>query len=134
MTNEEYKQLSVKEFTKAAENYESDHAGLYEMCKKDYSDILEELEKEPFSDLLDAGCGAAPMISLLAKKYPDCHYTGLDLTPAMIEQAKKKNIPNAEFVVGDCENFPFEDNAFDAIICSNSFYHYPDSQAFFKSV
>lgn len=134
MTNEEYKQLSLKEFTKAAKNYESDHAGLYEMCKKDYPDILEELEKEPFSDLLDAGCGPAPMISLLAKKYPDRHYTGLDLTPAMIEQAKKKNIPNAEFVVGDCENFPFEDNAFDAIICSNSFHHYPDPLVFFKSV
>ena len=134
MTNEEYKQLSLKEFTKAAKNYESDHAGLYEMCKKDYPDILEELEKEPFSDLLDAGCGPAPMISLLAKKYPDRHYTGLDLTPAMIEQAKKKNIPNAEFVVGDCENFPFEDNAFDAIICSNSFHHYPDPLTFFKSV
>ena len=27
MTNEEYKQLSLKEFTKAAKNYESDHAG-----------------------------------------------------------------------------------------------------------
>ena len=55
----------------------------------------EELENEPFSDLLDAGCGPAPMISLLAEKYPDRHYTGLDLTPVMIEQAKKKNIPNA---------------------------------------
>ena len=134
MTNEQYKKMSVKEFTKAAESYESNHAGIYEMCKKDYPDILEELEREPFSDLLDAGCGPAPMISLLAEKYPDRHYTGLDLTPAMIEQAKKKNIPNAEFVVGDCENFPFEDNAFDAIICSNSFHHYPDPQAFFKRV
>ena len=134
MTNEQYKEMSVKEFTKAAESYESNHAGIYEMCKKDYPDILEELEREPFSDLLDAGCGPAPMISLLAEKYPDRHYTGLDLTPAMIEQAKKKNIPNAEFAVGDCENFPFEDNAFDAIICSNSFHHYPDPLAFFKSV
>ena len=131
MTDEEYKNMSVKEFTKAAKNYESDHAGIYKMCKKDYPDILEELEKEDFSDLLDAGCGPAPMISLLAEKYPDRHYTGLDLTPAMIEQAKKKNIPNADFVVGDCENFPFEDNAFDAIICSNSFHHYPNPQAFF---
>ena len=60
------------------------------MCKKDYPDILEELEKEPFRDLLDAGCGPAPMISLLAEKYPDRHYTGLDLTSAMIEQAKKE--------------------------------------------
>ena len=134
LTDEEYKNMSVKEFTKAAKNYESDHAGIYKMCKKDYPDILEELEKEEFSDLLDAGCGPAPMISLLAEKYPDRHYTGLDLTPAMIEQAKKKNIPNADFVVGDCENFPFEDNAFDAIICSNSFHHYPNPQAFFDSV
>ena len=95
---------------------------------------MAELEREPFVDLLDAGCGPAPMISLLSEKYPEQHYTGLDLTPAMIEQAQKKNIPNATFVVGDCENFPFEDNSFDSIICSNSFHHYPNPQAFFDSV
>ena len=134
MTNEEYKKMSIKEFTKAARNYESDHAGIYNMCKKDYPDVLEELEKEQFLELLDAGCGPAPMITLLSEKYPDRHYTGLDLTPAMIEQAKKKNISNAEFVVGDCENFPFEDNSFDAIICVNSFHHYPNPQAFFNIV
>ena len=43
MKNEEYKKLSIKEFTKAAGRYESSHAGIYEMCKKDYPDILEEL-------------------------------------------------------------------------------------------
>ena len=125
MKNEEYKKLSIAEFTKAAGRYESNQAGVYEMCKKDYPDIIAELEKEPFRELLDAGCGPAPMISLLAEKYPDRHYTGLDLTPAMIEQAKKKDIPNATFVVGDCENFPFENDSFDAIICSMSFHHYP---------
>lgn len=134
MTDAKYKDLSIKEFTKAAAIYEGGHAGVYELCKKDYPDILEELEKEEFTDLLDAGCGPAPMISLLAEKYPEKHYTGLDLTPAMIEQAKKKHIPNATFVVGDCENFPFEDNAFDAIICSMSFHHYPNPQAFFNNV
>lgn len=46
------------------------------------------------------------MISLLSEKYPNRHYTGLDLTLAMIEQAKKKNIPNDDFVVGDCEKNP----------------------------
>ena len=59
MKNEEYKKLSIEEFTKAAGRYESNHAGIYEMCKKDYPDILEELEKESFRDLLDAGCGPA---------------------------------------------------------------------------
>ena len=94
MKNEEYKKLSIDEFTKAAERYESNHAGIYEMCKKDYPEILEELEKEPFQDLLDAGCGPAPMISLLSEKYPKRHYTGLDLTPAMIAQAQKEKHTN----------------------------------------
>ena len=134
MTDEEYKELSIKEFTKATSMYETDKAGIYKMCRKDYPDILEELEKEPFKDLLDAGCGPAPMISLLSEKYPDRKYTGLDLTPAMIEQAKQKNIPNTTFVVGDCENFPFPDNSFDSIICANSFHHYPNPQAFFDSI
>ena len=31
MKNEEYKKLSIKEFTKAAGRYESNHAGIYEM-------------------------------------------------------------------------------------------------------
>lgn len=56
MTDEQYKKLSIDEFTKAAAKYEGNHAGIYEMCKKDYPEILEELEQEPFQDLLDAGC------------------------------------------------------------------------------
>ena len=72
--------MSIKEFTKAAGRYESSHAGIYEMCKKDYPDILEELEKEPFRDLLDGGCGPAPMISLISRKIsrPTLYRTGSD--------------------------------------------------------
>ena len=84
--------LQIKAFSdlKAAEIYESDNAGVYNMCKKDYPDVLAELEKEPFTDLLDCGCGTGPMISLLYEKYPEKNYTGIDLTPKMIEVAKRK--------------------------------------------
>lgn len=47
MTSEEYKALSVKEFTEAAKIYDSGHSGVYEMCKDDYPFLLEELEKSP---------------------------------------------------------------------------------------
>jgi ubiquinone/menaquinone biosynthesis C-methylase UbiE len=134
LNKEQYKELSIREFTKAAAKYEGNHAGVYELCKKDYPDILEELEKEEFTDILDAGCGPAPMISLLAEKYPDRHYTGIDLTPAMIEQAKSKQLPHTDFIVGDCENLPFAENSFDVIICSMSFHHYPNPQDFFCGV
>lgn len=33
---EQLKQLSIKEFTEAAQIYESGHAGIYEICKDDY--------------------------------------------------------------------------------------------------
>ena len=31
----QYKELTIKEFTKAADVYESEHAGIYEICKED---------------------------------------------------------------------------------------------------
>ena len=90
MTPEEYKKLSVKEFTQAAKIYDSGHAGIYEMCKDDYP-------------------------------------------PEMIHVAQAKNLSNTEFLVGDSENLPFETDSFDAVICANSFHHYPNPQDFFNS-
>ena len=134
MDTAKYKELSIKEFTKAAEIYDSGHAGIYEMCKDDYPPILEELEKEPFDTLLDVGCGPGPMIELLVSKYPEKHYTGADITPKMIEVANAKHLPNTIFQVADSENLPYEENSFDAVICANSFHHYPNPQKFFDGV
>lgn len=133
MTPEEYKLLSIKEFTQAAKIYDSGHSGIYEMCKDDYPPILAELEKESFHDVLDCGCGTGSMIQLLHEKYPDKHYVGLDLTPEMIRVAQAKRLSNTEFIVGDSENLPFTEESFDAVICSNSFHHYPNPQNFFDS-
>lgn len=132
-TSQEYKDLTIKEFTKAADIYESGDAGIYEICKEDYPYIASELEKEEYEDLLDCGCGTGPMISLLYEKDSSKKYTGLDITPRMIEVAKNKKLEGVNWVVGDCENLPFEENSFDAIICSNSFHHYPNPEKFFES-
>ena len=132
-TSQEYKDLTIKEFTKAADIYESGDAGIYEICKEDYPYIASELEKEEYEELLDCGCGTGPMISLLYEKDSSKKYTGIDITPRMIEVAKNKNLEGVNWVVGDCENLPFEENSFDAIICSNSFHHYPNPEKFFES-
>ena len=133
-TSKEYKDMSVKEFTKAAKIYDSEHSGIYEMCKYDYPKVLAELKTADFQDVLDCGCGTGPMVEILTEKYPDKQYTGLDLTPEMIKKAQEKNLPNTEFIIGDCENLPFADESFDVIICTNSFHHYPNPQAFFDNV
>lgn len=104
ISSNKYKQMSIKEFT-----------------------------NKKFNDVLDCGCGTGPMIEILCEKYPDKLYTGLDLTPEMIKKAKEKNLPNTNFVVGDCEKIPFENESFDVIICTNSFHHYPNPQDFFDN-
>lgn len=53
-SSEKFKMLSKKEFTKAAEKYEGSDAGVYKLCRNDYPDILAEIAKETFTDLLDA--------------------------------------------------------------------------------
>ena len=33
-------------------------------------------------------------------------------------------------MIGDSENLPFAKDAFDVVVCTNSFHHYPNPQAF----
>ncbi|MFA9466752.1 MAG: class I SAM-dependent methyltransferase [Velocimicrobium sp.] len=133
MNEKQYKKLSIKEFDAAAEKFDGDDLSIYNMCRKDYPDILEELEKEPFQDMLDAGCGTGAVIALLKQKYPKKNYTGIDLSGKMIEVAKKKKLDKVVFVQGDCENLPFDKASFDVITCSMSFHHYPNPDQFFTS-
>ena len=130
---EELKTLTLHEFNRAAEQFDNSDPSVYNLCRKDYPDILAELEKEDFTDVLDAGCGTGAVIALLAEKHPDRHYTGIDLSPKMIEIAAAKGTKHAKFVCGDCEALPFEPDSFDVITCSMSFHHYPHPVEFFRS-
>ena len=67
--------------------------------KKINGEIFGVLEKEEYNDLLDCGCGTGPMISLLYEKNPQKHYTGLDLTPKMIEVGKSKNLKGMDCII-----------------------------------
>lgn len=71
--------------------------------------------------VLDLGCGAGFDVFLAARKVgKNGKVIGVDMTEAMIEKAKnnaKKNeIDNVEFVLGEIEELPLEDNSIDVII------------------
>lgn len=56
-------------------------------------------------------------------------FYGLDLSPKMIEKAISNNIEKnkkVHFCQGNAEELPFRADYFDAIICTNSFHHYPN--------
>ncbi len=130
MNSEQYKALTIREFDTAAAGFDNDDPSVYNMCRKDYPDILKEVKKEEFTKLLDAGCGTGAMLKLFAKDIPDKEYYGIDLSSKMIEVAKQ-NTEGIHLMQGDCEELPYPDETFDVITCSMSFHHYPNVSKFF---
>src|SRR4029077_9768027 len=61
------------------------------------------------------------------------HVTGLDLTPAMIEQAqarqRSKGLTNLTWLVGDAVPLPFPDASFSVVSTRYSFHHFLDPEA-----
>lgn len=62
------------------------------------------------SKILDLGAGTGLLIDILNINPID--YTGIELSPKMVEKARKKH-PNAQFIVDDMHNIPFPNNHFD---------------------
>lgn len=64
--------------------------------------------------VLDAGCGYGRLAHLFD---PD-HYTGIDFSPDLLEEARKKN-PSYFFAQDDLTKIPYADKNFDWAICSS---------------
>ena len=68
--------------------------------------------------ILDVGCGFGDILVPLAKIATNFRYTGVDMTPSMIKNAKQ-NHPDNEFIVGDYFAHPLSE-LFDVIMCSGA--------------
>lgn len=70
--------------------------------------------------ILDVATGTGDLAIEMVKTYPQAQVKGLDLAVKMLnigeEKAEKLSInEQIDFIEGDAENLPFEDNTFDAI-------------------
>lgn len=73
----------------------------------------------PYGSILDAGCGAAPEFNAVDPS----KYTGLDITPKLVEYNLSRNI---NCVQGSLNNIPFSDNSFDVSISRHVTEHMPN--------
>ena len=75
---------------------------------------------------LDVACGTGEIMYRLAKRYPKSEFYGIDLSPEMIKKAKEKanGAKNLIFQAGTVDELPFQDNAFDIVLCSEAFHHF----------
>lgn len=82
----------------------------------------------PAPRVLDLGCGTGALAARLLDAIPGCSLTGVDLSPRMVEVARARLTGRAEVLLGDAERLPFHDDAFDVVVCNDSFHHYPDPE------
>ena len=80
--------------------------------------------------VLDIGSGNGALTLLLARNLPGVHFIGVDITPALIEdakqQAQKFGVQNVEFQEGNALQLMFDDGYFDATICQTLLMHLPE--------
>lgn len=72
--------------------------------------------------VLDAGCGTGRMSRYLADR--GCDVEGVDLSPGMVEQARRAQ-PDLTFEVAPLTEVPHEDNTFDGVMLWYSTIHTP---------
>lgn len=103
------------------------HSEKYQLWQQE---IARHLPKGKALNILDVGCGAGFFSVLLAKA--GHKVTGIDLTPAMIEQAQLLTAEqgcSANFLVMDAEKLTLADNSFDAVIARNVTWNLPHPDA-----
>lgn len=89
------------------------------MRDREFRLALEILDLPAGSEGLDVGCGIGLQVLRLAEAVgPPGHVTGLDISPAFIDCARKiaearGKSENVSFVCGSADNLPFRDASFD---------------------
>lgn len=83
------------------------------------------LKVKPGDRILDVGCGPARLLSYL----PDVDYTGMDLNPAHIDDARSTHGSRGRFVVGNAAtDIPPEWDRFDIINILALMHHLDDDE------
>jgi len=85
--------------------------------------MLDAAGVRPGSRFCDAGCGSGGASVLAAER--GAIVSGLDASAPLLEVARER-LPDADFRVGDMENLPFPDGAFDAVIAASSVQYCAD--------
>lgn len=114
----------------------------YDLTRKYYllgrDKLIAEMDVREGENILEVGCGTGRNLAILAKKYPNTNFFGLDASAAMLETANKKisanNLKNVDLQNALADDFSFDKTfrltkPFDTIYFSYSISMIPTWQA-----
>ena len=84
-----------------------------------YQRILERVQVDESTHLLDVGCGAGRFCRIARDR--GASVAGLDATKEFIDIARERT-PEGEFEVGEMEDLPWQDHSFDVVTGFHSFF------------
>jgi ubiquinone/menaquinone biosynthesis C-methylase UbiE len=120
----------LDQFTKQAAPYAKLTASLAGSGRGE-SALFEALRPLPTDTVLDVACGTGSLSLALARLTR--HVTGIDLTAAMIDQARalqaKAGVTNVTWQLGDVFPLPFPDGAYSLVVSKAAFHHLVDPAA-----
>ncbi|HWE51269.1 MAG TPA: methyltransferase domain-containing protein [Bryobacteraceae bacterium] len=90
----------------------------------------------PSDNVLDVACGPGLLVCAFARVVR--HATGIDLTPAMLDQARaladQEGLNNVTWQQGDVLPLPYDDGQFSIVSARFAFHHFPDPLAVLKEM
>ena len=92
--------------------------------------ILDFIKLQEGIKILDLGTGSGYLSFPIARDYPSCDVTGLDIVRDALDansaRAVAEGINNLSFVSYDGIDFPFKDASFDLVVTRYALHHFPD--------
>ncbi|MEV6190776.1 methyltransferase domain-containing protein [Streptomyces sp. NPDC051920] len=97
--------------------------------------VLDAVDLYPGAKVLDLACGTGFAARAAAARVgPAGRVSGADVNPGMIGMAAERAprmYPDIRFTVAPAERLPYEDAAFDAVVCQQGVQFFPDLDAAF---
>lgn len=125
---EEQRRLILDQFTRQAVPFAEMPAHSNDQANRL---LIDQAGVGPEDTVLDVACGPGLVACALAEVAR--HVTGIDLTLAMIEQARarqrSRGLTNLTWLVGDAVPLPFPDAAFSVVVSRYAMHHFLDPQA-----
>ena len=88
--------------------------------------MISKLPQDRVHDVLDLACGTGDITFALRERFPQAEVTGVDLSPEMLELARKRSTGQVTFMEGDMSELLVEDQSIDLVTGGYALRNAPD--------